>query len=111
MSFGLDRFGDFLLLRIDLVSDLGDVRITSQVGAQFSDDAVDLGYPFVEASGEANLADPIAEVPFELPVDGRHRERTERNASGRIKSVDRHYQGEARDLKEVLKWLRTPAKG
>src|SRR4051794_16444566 len=102
---GLERLEHVLLLDPDRLGDLGDRRLTTQVGRELGHLAIDAQRELLEVARDADGPGAVAEVALDLAEDGRDRVARERDVAAEVEAVDRLDEPEARDLEEVVEGL------
>jgi len=102
---GVDRL---FLLDPGRGRELGDRRRPAELGRQLVEDAGEPKAELLEASGHVHRPRLVAEVPADLPDDGRHRIAREVDAAIDVEPVDRLDEADRSDLNEILERLAAP---
>jgi len=106
---GLEHLEDVGRVDLEPLGDLRDGRRALELDGQLGDCFLHFRHPVMEAAGNADGPDPVAEMALQLAEDRRRGEGGEGGAPVGVEAVDRVDETEARDLQEVVEGLARPA--
>ena len=101
----LERLEHVRLADLEQGGDLGDRRRALELVAELGDRALDRADALLQAAGDAQGPDPVAEVAAQLAEDRRPGEGGEGDAALGVVALQRRDEAEAGDLEQVLAGL------
>jgi hypothetical protein len=103
---GMHRFQHLLLGGLDPLGDIAHRRRVPELGRQLGGGSLDSEDPLLDVAGHVHRPAPVAEMALELAENGGDGEGREGGAALGVEAVYRLDQADARNLDQVVEWLR-----